>query len=634
MPPAPGDLADALFPKQPFGPVSGAPALVASGWRLAYCLHPQRYVARGVLRQAAATLPTIVLPRQHNRPEALHPYRAQLTLGELFQVSIFEVSEAVEKDQEGPSPQPTPRYRPSASVLLIRFIKHLVWSTMVRQDSYPVAVALGCCLFTYSPLQVCSVANLLRDQRLWNLRRLKRQVHHQLKARFTHIGRFHGRRLQTQPPTAGEREVVHQALQVCTPWGTACFAPDTPVIEHLIEALPERHIEGLPERQRKHALICPTCAGLAQLVRQWNAMQAPAERLADPTTMLEVPMWNWPSFTPDDADPFDPPMSDDELEELRQGLVDALLASQQRRRQPAFQRFRVCVDGEEQGQWTGEAPVSLSLRIPVSALRVQVFGQDAEGEVPLGVFYLPDLAAHAPPQHLYQVTESGATLALTVWPGSAVGGTRTARQVRVQFWAEEALVPKTVAWYETAVTAAWRSLELAQLTGDTTLATDLQARLTRLQQAWAAAEQPEAPGPASREKAPARAHAHRGQDLVVRWLSPLWQPLWAGAVISATGSTPPTQVFRLDDGEIRLTCRWSVAAQGTTATLHVSWRADLRTPSDLWVRFLQPETTTLLAEVRLGTTLVGEKILTSQQLGFDPSRDRWALVVLLREVPT
>ena len=48
-------------------------------------------------------------------------------------------------------------------------------------------------------------------------------------------------------------------------------------------------------------------------------------------------------------------------------------------------------------------------------------------------------------------------------------------------------------------------------------------------------------------------------DRLVRWLSPLWQPAWAGEMVSAADVAAQEQVFALDEGEIQVTCGWRAA---------------------------------------------------------------------------
>ena len=121
------------------------------------------------------------------------------------------------------------------------------------------------------------------------------------------------------------------------------------------------------------------------------------------------------------------------------------------------------------------------------------------------------------------------------------------------------------------------------------------------------------------------------RDRLVRWLSPPWQPTWAGEVVTAADISAQEQVFALDDGEIRVTCGWRAAYRNLPATLRVTWHAHLSIPGDFWIRFTHPhDPTRPPVELRLGQTLAGEEEFTAQTLGFDPTRDPWALAILLK----
>ena len=122
------------------------------------------------------------------------------------------------------------------------------------------------------------------------------------------------------------------------------------------------------------------------------------------------------------------------------------------------------------------------------------------------------------------------------------------------------------------------------------------------------------------------------RDRLVRWLSPLWQPQWVGELVTAADIPEQEHVFRLEDGEIKISCSWRSQYNENPAYVWVSWWADISTPGELWVRFARPETETVLAEICLGTHLEGEKVFTNDDLGFDPSREKWAISLILRGV--
>jgi hypothetical protein len=121
-------------------------------------------------------------------------------------------------------------------------------------------------------------------------------------------------------------------------------------------------------------------------------------------------------------------------------------------------------------------------------------------------------------------------------------------------------------------------------------------------------------------------------DLVVKWLSEPWQPQWVGELVTADDIPEQEHSFRMEDGDIEISCAWRSRHQEKPAYLWVSWRANIPTPGELWARFMRPETETVLAEVRLGTHLEGEAEFTSDRLGFDPAKERWAISILLKDV--
>lgn len=121
------------------------------------------------------------------------------------------------------------------------------------------------------------------------------------------------------------------------------------------------------------------------------------------------------------------------------------------------------------------------------------------------------------------------------------------------------------------------------------------------------------------------------RDRLVRWLSPPWQPTWAGELITAADVAAQEHVFALDDGEIQVTCGWRAAYKNLPATLRVTWQAHMTLAGVFWVRFTHPtDPTRPPVEIRLGNTVAGEEEFTAETLGFDPTRDPWALAILLK----
>ena len=116
------------------------------------------------------------------------------------------------------------------------------------------------------------------------------------------------------------------------------------------------------------------------------------------------------------------------------------------------------------------------------------------------------------------------------------------------------------------------------------------------------------------------------------WLSPVWQPLWAGQMVTAQDIPPQEYTFQLEEGQITIVCAWQ-SAQGTDpAFLRVSWEARLQVENELSARFIHPETQAIRREVCLGTAPAGEEFLTSADLGFDPSAEPWAIALMIKKI--
>jgi hypothetical protein len=90
-------------------------------------------------------------------------------------------------------------------------------------------------------------------------------------------------------------------------------------------------------------------------------------------------------------------------------------------------------------------------------------------------------------------------------------------------------------------------------------------------------------------------------DRLVCWLSPPWQPTWAGEVVTAADVSVQEQVFYLDDGEIQVKARQSslyVSAALSRLPLSPSpWRAAVAAEAGHWRRTSERQAFTF-AELR------------------------------------
>jgi hypothetical protein len=116
---------------------------------------------------------------------------------------------------------------------------------------------------------------------------------------------------------------------------------------------------------------------------------------------------------------------------------------------------------------------------------------------------------------------------------------------------------------------------------------------------------------------------------LIQWVSPRWQPQWAGDFVGAGDIPAQTHTFRLEKGAIEVSCSWTPQSGDTPPYLDLSWKADTVMEGELWCRFVHPDTNSVLAEVPLGTSKEGGKYFTPQVLGFDPSKEKWAIVILV-----
>ncbi len=107
----------------------------------------------------------------------------------------------------------------------------------------------------------------------------------------------------------------------------------------------------------------------------------------------------------------------------------------------------------------------------------------------------------------------------------------------------------------------------------------------------------------------------------------------AGQQVSAAGM--PEQEYRFvieEEGDISIHCYWGEARGTEPAYIWLSWDANIESEKVFYARFVNPENDKPRCDIRLGTNLVGERPFTSDELGFNPTRERWAIAIVLREV--
>lgn len=66
--------------------------------------------------------------------------------------------------------------------------------------------------------------------------------------------------------------------------------------------------------------------------------------------------------------------------------------------------------------------------------------------------------------------------------------------------------------------------------------------------------------------------------------------------------------------------------------IRISWTTDVSGGNAIYACIINPETKEIRAELLLGKELSGTEEFTSEELGFDPSRELWAIAPVLKEV--
>jgi hypothetical protein len=128
-----------------------------------------------------------------------------------------------------------------------------------------------------------------------------------------------------------------------------------------------------------------------------------------------------------------------------------------------------------------------------------------------------------------------------------------------------------------------------------------------------------------------RAKLQHAADALIAWVSPCWKPQWAGQWVGAGDVLSQAHTFPLEDGHIDVSCTWRPQSGNNPAYLDFAWNADVMLQGEFWCRFIRPETHEVLNELPLGSSREGGQYFTRQDLGFDPARERWAIVILIKQ---
>jgi len=406
-------------------------------FRLISGLHPDRAVALCVLLDACDRI-SLIRKNQLRRPDATHPTKLIIPEESLLQVGIYTASEIWEKDQESEQPRKEPKYNPTNDDKLARYVKTLAWKSMDRHSRY-AAVGLGCLLYTYQPHEVSSISEELFNSD--NIRRNKNWMFEQIKKRFQGTKGFTNgnEHIALEVPSSHQRALIQMSLSSFAPWCSCSDATIQTPPASLLETYFDKESEK-SEWERVHVLFDPTCGGFPRLVHEYNSnyRRGSDMRLDDPDKKLGSPKFGdnfgGPSGDGGDGGPSDPedrfnpsPLTRHELSSIKYSFE----RNQQRRKNYHAGRLRVYADGEEMVSFAHEH-FDEPFVVPNTASCIEVFGEDAEGELLLAVFPLTYLETSdgVLDQKLSITHDRGQTIELTLSP--VAGQTRESLETLVR----------------------------------------------------------------------------------------------------------------------------------------------------------------------------------------------------------
>ncbi len=121
------------------------------------------------------------------------------------------------------------------------------------------------------------------------------------------------------------------------------------------------------------------------------------------------------------------------------------------------------------------------------------------------------------------------------------------------------------------------------------------------------------------------------KEQLVEWVSPLWQPMYAGEAVTAANLETQHKKFEMEYGEyINLSCHWKEDKENKPC-IKLSWQANLMQASKLWARFVDPDSSRTIATIPLGSELEGKICIFADQLPFNPTSDKWAIAIVIEK---
>ncbi|HKR58344.1 MAG TPA: hypothetical protein VJS64_01325 [Pyrinomonadaceae bacterium] len=456
---------------------------ISRAFELAYFIIPDKSIALRVTEDAWCSLELILGKQERSRKtyrqllgylkgeERSRPLRTKIRLSheQTLQWLVYAQSDSWERATEyGDS-----LYTPRMEDMIVRYIKHLVRITSNRNSFY-VALGITRLLHEYGTKEVRLMYDVLtasdsaRMKDLKYLRKQRARLMDEVLLRFdgmlqTITTASREKRFESQPASERLIHLARECARRFTPWNTHCELQegfDPMAVSGLYFAGTNLADEDRIETSRIHTILHPDCfsrfvRGLAQFVGKLPP-HSPDKgcKFEAPEDVLAIPQFhNFTDGSPRD-DRFDPPKLGPEdylrLERSRETL-------NRRRRVHSPDRLCVCVDDVERAWFKPSETSRIQLDINPGESLIEVFGEDAEGELP--VAFLIVCCDDIPPGGVFRdsiVLEAGQKVTIQLQPSRDTSGDLEKASVEVSY--EETNLVRAVSWH---AHRAWRGLTRA-----------------------------------------------------------------------------------------------------------------------------------------------------------------------------
>jgi tetratricopeptide (TPR) repeat protein len=337
-----------------------------------------------------------------------------------------------EKSQEGEGKTRDNRYRPTTDVLYLRYVKFLVWRTIVQNSCY-VATGLGSQLYQFSPRHISAMTFGHFDE--VDISHVKGKLLERIQKRFPSllidtVPPYGEKRVRLHTPSNDrEQKLLLNALAAFMPLWLPRIPRSEPV--HLVFRDDDPASDNAIEhREWKRMFAWIDASTLERLIGEYNKeVKDTVMRLKDPRENLGIPSFDPPSDNSSPLNPSNPgggsPLDPDDLftpsplsDEALAAIQETLERNKRRRGQYRSGVLRVCIDGEEHGRLFPGATTSRTMSIAPDAAFLEIVGRDREGDLPLATFPLLglEIVDDAPQRHRFIASMGEQRVELTLLP--------------------------------------------------------------------------------------------------------------------------------------------------------------------------------------------------------------------------